>query len=64
MYYERDDAMKIELKSITITNFKGIKHKEVDFSPYTEISGQNGECKTTVFDALIWHWFNKICFIS
>lgn len=49
--------MKIELKSLELTNFKGIKNKNIDFKYDTTISGDNATGKTTIFDAycyLLW----------
>ena len=51
--------MKITLKKLTITNFKGIKSLEIDFSKETTIEGANRTGKTTVFDAFNWLLFGK-----
>ena len=42
------------LKKLTISNFKGIAERTIDFSAKTEISGQNGTGKTTIMDAYFW----------
>ncbi|HRE52266.1 MAG TPA: AAA family ATPase [Flavitalea sp.] len=52
--------MKILIKQLSITNFKGIKSLEVDFeSAQTNIYGDNATGKTTVFDAFTWLMFGK-----
>jgi hypothetical protein len=51
--------MKIELKSLTLTNFKGIKQLQVKFEHETAIFGANATGKTTVFDAFLWNLFGK-----
>lgn len=52
--------MKIILKHLSITNFKGIKHFEADFDPITtSILGDNATGKTTTFDAFTWLSFGK-----
>ena len=51
--------MKIELKKLTLKNFKGIKNLSIDFSEVTNIYGDNGVGKTTLFDAYLWLLFNK-----
>ena len=50
---------KIEIKRISIKNFKGIREMAVPFFESTEISGKNASGKTTIFDALTWVLFNK-----
>jgi len=51
--------MKIELKNIKITNFKGIKNLMVDFLDQTTIEGENATFKSTVLDAVLWLLFGK-----
>jgi exonuclease SbcC len=51
--------MRIYLKKLTITNFKGIPHFEVAFNHITNIFGENGTGKTTIFDAFLWLFFSK-----
>lgn len=47
--------MKIELKTLTIKNFRGIKSEELTFSSgVTNIYGANGTGKSTVMDAFLW----------
>lgn len=51
---------KVILKSLSITNFKGIKNLELsDLSSVTNIYGDNATGKTTIFDAFIWLLFDK-----
>lgn len=51
--------MKIELKSLHLENFKGIKLLDVVFGDKTKIKGQNAAGKTTIFDGFTWLLFNK-----
>lgn len=51
--------MKVELKKLSLHNFKGIKEKVVEFDHLTNISGENGTGKTTIFDAFVWLLFGK-----
>lgn len=52
--------MKIEIKRISLLNFKGIKDITIDFDGVsTIISGDNGTGKTTIFDAFTWCLFGK-----
>lgn len=51
--------MNIQLKKLTINNFKGIKNLVIDFNHTTEISGRNESGKTTVADAYFWLLFGK-----
>ncbi|MFT3704668.1 MAG: AAA family ATPase [Agriterribacter sp.] len=51
--------MKIEIKKITLTNFKGIRHLVILFEHITNIFGDNATGKTTVFDAFLWLLFGK-----
>ena len=53
--------MKIELKSLKLKNFKGIKDLRVIFGQVTDIAGENASGKTTVFDAFTWLLFDKDC---
>lgn len=50
---------QIKIKRMTIDNFKGCVHREIDFSDKTNISGQNASGKTTIFDSFTWLLFNK-----
>lgn len=50
----------IKLKSLSLVNFKGVRSQEITFSDQvTEIRGENGTGKTTVFDAFLWLLFGK-----
>jgi len=49
----------IILKSLSLTNFKGIKSLHIDFNDVTNIHGANETGKTTIFDAFTWLLFGK-----
>lgn len=52
--------MRIELKKITLLNFKGVRQAEFEFTGnMTTICGRNGSGKTTIFDAFTWLLFGK-----
>jgi DNA repair protein SbcC/Rad50 len=51
--------MRIELESLTLTNFKGAKQLQVKFGRQTDISGDNATFKTTIFDSFLWLLFGK-----
>jgi len=51
--------MKIQIKKLTLLNFKGVRNLEVTFSPRTDIYGDNATFKTTLFDAFTWLMFGK-----
>jgi DNA repair exonuclease SbcCD ATPase subunit len=51
--------MNIQLKAMTLINFKGISNLIIDFNPVTDILGENATGKTTVFDAFLWLLFGK-----
>lgn len=51
--------MRIELKSLKLQYFKGIRDLTIDFSQETEIRGKNGLGKTTIFDAYSWLLWDK-----
>ncbi|OAA91230.1 AAA family ATPase [Clostridium ljungdahlii] len=50
---------RIVLKELYLKNFKGIKELDIDFENTTNIYGDNGTGKTTVFDAFAWLLFDK-----
>lgn len=50
---------KIEIKSMSIQNFKGCKSLDISFSNVTNIYGKNASGKTTVADAFFWLMFGK-----
>lgn len=49
--------MNVAIKKIDISNFKGIKEKQILFSYRTKIHGANGTGKTTIFDSFLWCMF-------
>jgi exonuclease SbcC len=51
--------MKIELKKLSLTNFKGIRSFEILFDHITDILGDNATGKTTLMDAFLWLFFGK-----
>lgn len=51
--------MNIQIKQISIINFKGIKQLFVNFNEKTSIFGANGTGKTTIYDAFCWLLFGK-----
>ncbi|RUP38240.1 MAG: hypothetical protein EKK63_12735 [Acinetobacter sp.] len=52
--------MRIELRRLTLLNFKGVRNLTIDFDKYiTRISGDNGTGKSTIFDAFTWLLFDK-----
>lgn len=50
---------QISIKSMALTNFKGIKSLELSFEELTDIFGANATGKTTIFDAFTWALFGK-----
>lgn len=54
--------MQVILKKLALTNFKGIKEKEIDFTEKTNISGDNATGKSTIFDAYSWLLWGKDSF--
>lgn len=51
--------MKIRLRKIKLTNFKGIRYMEIAFNQTTNIYGENAAGKTTICDAFLWCLFGK-----
>ena len=51
--------MTIHLHQLTLTNFKGIRQLTIEFNAITNIQGDNGTGKSTVFDAFTWLLFGK-----
>lgn len=49
----------IILKEMKLQNFKGVRYLHVNFDFRTDISGDNGVGKSTVFDAFCWLLFGK-----
>lgn len=54
--------MHVTLKKLTLSDFKGIKEKEIDFTEKTNISGDNATGKSTIFDAYSWLLWGKDSF--
>ena len=50
--------MRLEIRKITMDNFKGVVHKEIVFEGNTKLIGQNGSFKTTTADAFYWAFAN------
>lgn len=51
---------QVQIKSLTLKYFKGIKKQTVEFRPgQTFISGDNATGKTSIFDAFTWLLFGK-----
>jgi exonuclease SbcC len=51
--------MRIQLKKLTLQNFKGIRSLSISFFDTTNVFGQNATGKTTIFDAFLWLLFGK-----
>lgn len=51
--------MRIDLKKLTLINFKGIRNLAIDFEEETSIFGKNEAGKTTIHDACRWLLFGK-----
>ena len=49
----------IQIKDITLTNFKGLRNEKISFKKNTDIFGANGTGKTTIMDAFLWLLFGK-----
>lgn len=50
---------KINLGTLDVTNFKGIKKFSSEFSQNNDLIGDNGTGKTSIFDAFFWLLFSK-----
>jgi len=50
---------EIFLESLEITNFQKFKHEKFNFGKDTEINGENGSGKTTIYSSLTWLLFGK-----
>lgn len=53
------EIKSIRLKSLEISNFKGIKHLLINFEDMVNIFGGNATGKTTIVDAFRWLSFDK-----
>jgi exonuclease SbcC len=51
--------MRIKLKRLTLVNFKGIRHLDLFMDQVTNIFGDNGTGKTSIFDGFLWLLFGK-----
>lgn len=51
----------MKIKSLKLSYFMGIKELSIDFADSTDIFGDNGSGKTTVFNAVLWLLFDKNC---
>ena len=49
----------IVIQKINLINFKGLRNQEINFDKNTNIFGDNGTGKTTIFDAFTWMLFGK-----
>jgi len=49
----------IQIKQISLTNFKGLRNQIINFEKNTDIYGANGTGKTTIMDAFLWMLFGK-----
>lgn len=49
----------IQIKQISLTNFKGLRNQVINFEKNTDIYGANGTGKTTIMDAFLWMLFGK-----
>ncbi len=52
--------MQIELKTITMMNFKKVQNQTLEFSHNTLISGGNATGKSTIYDAYLWCIFGVL----
>jgi DNA repair exonuclease SbcCD ATPase subunit len=51
--------MNIKIKKLSLLNFKGIRELSIEFDEVTNIHGENGTGKSTIFDAFTWLLFGK-----
>ena len=51
--------MKVKIKRIELTDFKGVKNAKYEFGDETKISAENGAGKTTIADAFYWIFTDK-----
>lgn len=49
----------MQLKKLILTDFKGVRSAEYDFSDITKIMGQNGSGKSSIVTAWFWLWVDK-----
>lgn len=51
--------MKLKIKRIELTDFKGVRNAKYEFGNKTKISAENGVGKTTISDAFYWLFADK-----
>lgn len=51
--------INFSIDKVIMDMFKGVRHAEYEFGNVTHITGRNGSCKTTVFDAILWLMADK-----
>lgn len=51
--------MKVKIKRIELTDFKGVRNASYEFGDKTKISAENGAGKTTISDAFYWLFADK-----
>lgn len=51
--------MKVKIKRIELTDFKGVRNASYEFGDKTKISAENGAGKTTIADAFYWIFTDK-----
>ena len=51
--------MKVKIKRIELTDFKGVRNSIYEFGDKTKISAENGSGKTTIADAFYWLFTDK-----
>lgn len=49
----------MKIKKMKLTDFKGVRSAEYDFSDITKIMGQNGSGKSTIATGWFWLWADK-----
>lgn len=49
----------MQLKKLILTDFKGVRSAEYDFSEITKIMGQNGSGKSSIATAWFWLWVDR-----
>jgi len=51
--------MKVILKALSLTNFRGVRTLSINFDETTSIFGDNRTGKTTIYNAFLWLLFGK-----
>ena len=51
--------MRVKIKRIELTDFKGVRNASYEFGDKTKISAENGAGKTTIADAFYWIFTDK-----